>query len=113
MSQPPHPFLSRLRQQYFSLYPVRLIDFSPPLDSPLLLSLNQEWLIQSLLQVPRAPAWDYQKRFWKGMVEELEKEVRKPEAAESELVSTKFLLVVLKEDEAISCVLETRGRIRI
>lgn len=47
------------------------------------------------------------------MVEELEKEVRKPEAAESELVSTKFLLVVLKEDEAISCVLETRGRIRI
>lgn len=94
------PILSRLRRQYLSLYPSRLIAKQlaqlPPTD--LALACHQPWIIERMLSgyqvdgssqvaVDRyAPALDYQLGFWKMIVDRLEVELATDQAQEEELV---------------------------
>jgi hypothetical protein len=83
------PFVSRLRTQYFSLYPARWIAF-PPI-SVIQLATNQSELVDCLLEDVELkayqPARDYQRVFWKLVVGRLEEELRVERAVENELVN--------------------------
>lgn len=84
--------LVAIRNQYFALYPPSLIALSPSDTPSLWLAQNQSWLYKHLLSetslaLEYPPAADYQKKFWKKLMTELEHQLGSDEAVELELVS--------------------------
>ena len=71
-TETPQGQLERLREQYYSIYPIFKID----LPSPQILFESQSYLISHILDDPNlsryAPEAGYQKSFWRKIVTGLE-----------------------------------------
>ena len=84
----PQSQLERLREQYYSIYPI----FKLNLPSPQILFENQSYLISHILDDPNlsryAPEAGYQKSFWRKIVAGLEDGLRSMLESDPESVCT-------------------------